>query len=64
MATLKELIDNKPKWMSDNDIAKQIVENIELFQEVKISIPKIQAVYNLPRDHANVVIVKVNTLLS
>ena len=64
MATLKDLIDNKPKWMSDNDIAKQIVENIDLFQEVKISIPKIQAVYNLPRDHANVIIVKVNTLLS
>ncbi len=64
MTTLKKLMDNKPKWMSDNDIAKQIVENIKLFQDVKISVPKVQAVYHLPRDHANVIIVKVNSLLS
>ncbi len=64
MTTIKDLMDNKPKWMSDDDIAKQIVENIELFQEVKISVPKIQAVYGKPRDHTNVIIVKVNTLLS
>ncbi len=64
MTTLKELIDTKPKWMSDDDIAKQIAEHLSLFQDVKISVPKIQAVYNLPRDHANVIIVKVNSLLS
>ncbi len=63
MTSLKELIDNKPRYMSDADMAKQVVENIDLFRDVKISIPKVQAVYGLQRDRANVVIVLVNTMI-
>jgi hypothetical protein len=60
----KELMDNKPSYLNDSDIVKQLVENLDLFQDVMISIPEIQAIYYLPWDHANVIIVKVNSLLS
>jgi hypothetical protein len=62
MTSLKELMEIKPKHMKVRDIAKEVIENIELFQVTHISSKKIQAAYDINRDKAAVVIASVEML--
>lgn len=63
MISLKELMERKPKYMTDKDIANEVKDNINLFQDVRISQSKIQAVYGVHRDRTAVIVSLVEMLV-
>lgn len=59
----EKLMERKPKYMSDKDIANEVKNNISLFQDVRISQSRIQAVYGVQRDRAAVMVSLVGMLI-